>query len=274
MGAALKSPLTQSHYKILREKLAALTGIDLGESKHSLVESRLYKRLGALQYDDFSQYIDLLHQSPDEITHFINGLTTNKTDWFREPRHFTYLVNTILPELCAWPPSGEKTIYLWSAACSSGEEVYSLAMALKEHLNPHYDYRILGTDISTEVLAKAKTATYSARTVNEQVPDRFRERYFVDDSSSVRVLPELCRNVKLKQFNLIQDKLQSEIRFDVIFLRNVLIYFSRATIEQVVREVIQYLKPGGYLFIGHTESLHGLSLPLTLVSESVYQVKG
>lgn len=271
--------LKPHQYDEIRSQLAMLAGIELGPNKQILVESRLRKRLQGLHLVNFAQYIECLQNSPEEVTEFINSLTTNKTDWFREPAHFSYLTDKVLPELYQQKSAtGDKTVYLWSAASSTGEEIYSLSMSLKEKLKVGYDFRILGTDIDTHVLAKAKAGIYSKDLVKEQVPPMFLSKYFQDASTAnsqlMKVNTELRRNAKFREFNLIEGNLGSELRFDVIFLRNVLIYFTPPTIERVINRLCRYLRPNGYLFIGHSESLSGLTHPLTQVSESVYRLKG
>ena len=270
-----RSPISAIHYELVRKKLGSLCGIELGDNKQALVESRLMKRLSSLKLKDIGQYIRYLEKTPEEETAFINCLTTNKTDWFREPKHFSYLVNQVLPELYK---TSDETIYLWSAASSTGEEVYTLAMAMNEHIKPGYDFRILGTDIDTDILAKAKAAIYRSEMVKSQVPFSLQSKYFIEDADEtkdlVRVCPELCAHTKFRNFNLIESTLPVDIRFDVIFLRNVLIYFTPSTIEQVIARLCKNLKPGGYLFIGHSESLSSISHSLVQVSESVYRLKG
>lgn len=268
-------PISPAHYEIIRKRLGALCGIELGDNKQTLVESRLMKRLSFLKMKDMGQYIRYLDQTSEEESSFVNCLTTNKTDWFREPKHFSYLVNQVLPELYS---KGQKTVYLWSAASSTGEEAYTLAMAMNEHLKAGYDFRILASDIDTDILAKAKSALYRTEQVKSQVPLSLQSKYFIDDISQgkdlMRVSPELCAHTKFRNFNLIESTLPPDIRFDVIFLRNVLIYFASSTIEQVIARVCKSLKPGGYLFIGHSESLSAISHSLVQVSESVYRLKG
>lgn len=273
--------LSEEQYEILRQKLLILTGIELGKNKQILMKSRLYKRLMDLKLSNFKDYINYLEVKPIESIHFINSMTTNKTDWFREPRHFSFLIEKILPEFYRRPTSNtghltEKMFYLWSAACSTGEEIYSLAMATKEHLKPGYDFRILGTDIDTQVILKATEAIYKSQHVRGQVPSDYQQKYFLQNRTNknlFKICPELMQKVKIRQFNLIESEFPTPILFDVIFLRNVLIYFSKSTLESVIRRVIKSLRPGGYLIIGLSESLNGLKLPLINVSESVYQLK-
>lgn len=280
----LTSTLTRPVYEELRRLLVENTGIELGDNKYSLVESRLLKRLNALQLSSFAKYLKLLKSSSEEFDFFINCMTTNKTDWFREPRHFDYLVEKVLPAIttekqnerkAARNKDSDQIVYVWSAASSTGEEIYSLAMTLEENLPKRTGFRILGTDIDSEVLQKASAASYKKSTVDRQVPPHLRMKYFLNTSrSEISVCQKLRDKTKFRQFNLIESQMPVEMLFDVIFLRNVLIYFTRPTIEVVIKRLLRNLKPGGYLFIGHSESLNGLSLPLEQVSEAVYQFRG
>lgn len=271
----LSTTLTRTVYEELRQILEESTGIELGENKYSLVESRLLKRLNTLQLSSFSKYLKLIMESDEEFKIFINCMTTNKTDWFREPRHFSYLAESAIPILINEKKKGsDQTIYIWSAASSTGEEIYSLAMTFEEHLSQSADYRILGTDIDTDVLQKAASAAYKKTIVEEQVPVHLRMKYFTNSAKDeVSVCRQLRERTKFRQFNLIESQMPVEMQFDIIFLRNVLIYFTRTTIENVIRRLLRNLKPGGLIFIGHSESLNGLSLPIDQVSEAVYRHK-
>lgn len=259
--------LTEVQYEWIRTKLLSLTGIELGESKQTLAESRLLKRLSALGLKEYSDYLNYLKKNESENTFFINCLTTNKTDWFRENSHFDHLVKAVLPRIGS-------QVMVWSAASSTGEEIYTLAMVLKEYYQGRGDFKILGTDIDTDALKKASSGIYRAETVKEQVPAEYLRKYFTlsNDKETCTVKPELRKNVKFRQFNLISGSLPGGLMFDVIFLRNVLIYFKGNTIENVIGRLVTYLKPGGHLFIGHSESLTGIKHPLVLTSNAVYKL--
>lgn len=274
--------LSARQYELIRQRLVASTGIELGENKQALVESRLYKRLTSLGLVNFSEYIQYLENDSDESAQFINCLTTNKTNWFREDKHFSYLTNQAIPAIYKMRnadsnESRRKPLYIWSAACSTGEEVYSLAMTLKECSSVCPAFRILGSDIDTEALSKAEAATYCVKNVEREVSKNLLAKYFEnvgnEKEALIKISENLLKDLKFRNYNLIEDDLPSEIQFDIIFLRNVLIYFSRPTIEKVIARVTRYLRPEGYLFIGHTESLSGLSHSLVQVSESVYRFK-
>ncbi len=271
--------INPAQYDCLRNRLISLTGIELGDNKQTLIETRLSKRLSVLKLDSFTQYINYLEKDPNEISNFVNSLTTNKTDWFREATHFSYLTKQVLPSIEILPRSNsaDQTLYLWSAASSSGEEAYSLAITMREYLkDSKQDFRIFGTDIDSEILSKAINARYNEENIRQQVPPEYRNKYFSklanQTKNCIQVSSELSSRTKFRQYNLVEGKLPTEIKFDVIFLRNVLIYFSRTTIETVINGMIKNLRPGGYLFIGHSESLSGLSIPLIHVSESVYRL--
>ncbi len=277
-AAASKTILTLDQYEELRRRLLNLTGIELGDNKFSLVGARLFKRLSDLKLTNFSDYINHLQTHKEETAYFVNCLTTHKTDWFREPQHFNYLVNNVIPKLQhAKRTQADKTILIWSAACSSGEEVYTLAMSLHEKFRNPQEFKILGTDIDVHVLSRAMAGVYSSHNVKSQVPAPLVDKYFEElnsrQSSDLKVNAALTENIKFRHHNLIDNNIPSHVKFDVIFLRNVLIYFSLSTREKVINQLTRNLNPGGYIFIGHSESLTGINTPLVQVSEAVYKLE-
>lgn len=253
-------------------------GIKMPEEKLPMLQSRLQRRLRQLQMDSLEEYQHHLFELPEsspEWIEFVNLVTTNKTDFFREPKHFDYLVNTALPFLSpgpgkAWP------FKLWCAGCSSGEEPYTLCMVLSEfgRQRTGFDFSIFATDISTRVLELARNAVYP-EAIAEPVPMELRQRYLMRGKdrqrSKVRIVPELREKVHFARLNFMDEDYGVSERFDVIFFRNVMIYFDRPTQQQVVRKLCRNLKPKGYLFAGHSESLVGLDLPVKPVSTSVFQ---
>lgn len=253
-------------------------GIKMSEAKQPMLRSRLQRRLRELGLASLDEYRRRLFDSPhaeEERVHFINAVTTNKTDFFREPEHFDYLVNTALPELDrgaghAW------NLNLWCAGCSSGEEPYTLAMVLGEHAarRPAFDYSILATDISTRVLEHALAGIYEEERI-VPVPAPLRAKYLMRSKDraqpQVRIIPELRRKVAFHRLNFMDADYGVKDRFEVIFFRNVMIYFDKPTQEEVIRKLCRNLAPGGYLFVGHSESLAGLRIPVTCIGPAIYR---
>ena len=258
-----------------------VAGIRLAAEKKTMLEGRIKRRLRALNCPSYALYCERLfqlHPSDQEMVLFIDVVTTNKTDFFREAGHFDFLQDTCLRQWSA-RPGGRRTMLVWSAACSSGEEPYTLAMLLYEHAasQPGFSFNILATDISTAVLEKAVQGIYPASAI-EPVPIPMQRKYFMrsrdPQRSQVRVVPELRRAVEFRRLNLMDPDYGLEHRADVIFCRNVLIYFDRPTQEQILARLVRYLEPNGYLFVGHSESLHDMNLPLLPAGPAVYRRTG
>lgn len=255
-------------------------GIKMSESKIPLLQSRILRRLRVLQLGSLEDYRAYLSDSPhseEERIHFISAITTNKTDFFREPKHYDYLVKTALPSLYPSDGAGRAgRITVWSAGCSSGEEPYTLAMALSEYVQEHsrLDFAILATDISSRVLEQAKTATYDESRI-EPVPEAWRAKYLLrskDRSAQlVRIVPELRQKVAFHCLNFMDRSYGITDVFDAIFFRNVMIYFDRPAQEAVVNRLCRHLRLGGYLFVGHSESLLGLDVPVKSVAAAVFR---
>ncbi len=271
-------------------------GIKMPEAKKTMLQARLQKRLRNLGISSFKEYYDYVFSSrglEDELANMIDVVTTNKTDFFREPDHFDFLVQKILPRIIRKKQSASvqfpcisglenplsvpaKAFTFWSAACSTGEEPYTLAMVLNDFAvrSPSFTYTILGTDISTEVLKKARLGIYDYERV-KPVPMMLRKRYLLkskDESKKlVRIVPELRAAVTFKRLNLMESSFSVQNAIDIIFLRNVLIYFDRPTQESVLTRLCEHLDPDGYLFVGHSETLSGLNVPLIPVASTVYR---
>jgi chemotaxis protein methyltransferase CheR len=243
-----------------------------------MLEVRIKRRLKALELSSYGQYCDYLfgHQGlKEELVSLIDVVTTNKTDFFREPKHFNFLVETALPELTA-RDGGGRPLLIWSAGCSSGEEPYTLAMVLSEYgqTHPGFRFRILATDISTNVLAKAEMGVYSSDVV-DPVPPALKRKYLMGSrdpgSGKVRVVPELRRLIEFRRLNFMDADYRLTEKADAIFCRNVIIYFDRATQEKVLQRLSKHLAPRGYMFVGHAETLHDMDLPLTPVAPALYR---
>ncbi|MFA6286484.1 MAG: CheR family methyltransferase [Opitutaceae bacterium] len=265
-------------FRFITEEL----GIKMSDAKLPMLQSRLQRRLRVLGLGTLDEYHDRLFNSPDgeeERVHFINAITTNKTDFFREPQHFDYLVRTALPNL---DPNGEGGagrpwhLKLWCAGCSSGEEPYTLAIVLSEfgRQRPGFDFSFLATDISTRVLEHAQTGIYDEERI-EPVPAPLREKYLLRSKrrteAQVRIIPALRGKISFHRLNFMDAHYPVRDMFEVIFFRNVMIYFDKPTQEAVIGKLCRNLVPGGYLFVGHSESLAGLNLPVTCVGSATYR---
>ena len=265
-------------YARLRELIYAEAGIHLGTERKTMLEMRIKRRLKILNLDSYGTYCDYLfgHSGlKNEITHLIDVVTTNKTDFFREPRHFDFLVERALPELQSLNGGG-RPLLVWSAGCSTGEEPYTLAIVLSEYAltHPGFRFRILATDISTTVLAKAEMGVYT-RDVAGPVPSALQRKYFMRSrdphSDRVRVTPELRQTIEFRRLNFMDSHYGLSERADAIFCRNVIIYFDRPTQERILKKLSHNLVPSGYMFVGHAETLHDMNLPLAPVAPALYR---
>lgn len=269
--------LSEEQFRRLSRFIESEVGIKMPPAKRIMLESRLQKRLRALQLDSFDEYVKhVFDHDGDEIIHMIDVVTTNKTDFFREADHFTFLRDHILPEKFPTGWGQSSPLKAWSAAASTGEESYTLAIVLAEfrRQNPRFDFQILGTDISTAVLATAKKGVYPANRI-DPVEQSLRKRYFLRSRDSVadlvRVKPVLRQRTAFHRMNLMAPTFPIRDRFHVIFCRNVIIYFERPRQEELLRKLYNYLLPGGYLFLGHSETLAGIDLPVQSVAPTVYR---
>ncbi len=251
-------------------------GIKLPPSKMTMVEGRLRRRVRALKFDSLDSYCDSFFDggsSADEAIHLANVITTNKTDFFREPNHFDFLTATVLPKVFA-ERSG--ALRVWSAACSTGAEPYTLAMVIDDFIagDPGYSYSILATDLSTDVLDVARRGIYAAEMM-EPVPAALRRKYVRDakdrHASLCRVAPALRSRVGFARLNLMDKAYPIGRDMDLIFCRNVLIYFDKATQQAVLQKLLSHLRPGGYLFLGHSESIAGMGLPVHQAANTIFQ---
>lgn len=254
------------------------TGIKMPPEKKVMVQARLKKRLKELNIPTFEQYLSYVfgkESKHSEVVHVFDAISTNKTDFFREPVHFTFLKDHVLPEFKEQRKGS--TFKVWSAACSSGEEPYTLAMCIHEFLgaNGTFDYSIYGTDISTLILKMATNAVFTEERVKPAVPGYLVQKYFMKNRDAAkrtfRVVPELRKKVSFSRLNFMDESYPIVGKFDVVFCRNVLIYFDRKVQEVVLQKICRYLKPGGYLFHGHSESLIGMNLPLKNVHPTIFQ---
>jgi chemotaxis protein methyltransferase CheR len=255
-------------------------GIKLPPHKQSMLEARLRKRLRAHDLRTFEEYADLVFaqgESTEELVKLIDVVTTNKTDFFREPAHYDYLVNSALPFLIETFGTGiDQPLRIWSAGCSTGKEPYTLAMVLKEYQAslPAFDFDILGTDICTDVLEKAVQGIYAAAKA-EPIPEALKRKYLLKSkdpkSRMIRISPMLRSLVRFRRLNFMDEDFGFREPFDIIFCRNVIIYFDRPTQARLLAQLVNNLDVGRYIFLGHSETLLGLNLPLKQMAPSVYR---
>lgn len=267
----MPTPLTQADFLRIRRFMYEASGVDLSPSKHAMVEARLTKRVSQLGLRGFSEYWNVVSapESEAERQHVINALSTNETYFFREPDHFSWLA-----EFARANQTPGQPFRVWSAAASSGEEAYSAAISLTEALGEKGAFEILATDINTEVLKEARSAIYPRDEVRK-LPPNFIQRYFLWGRDEYRgmlmVAPEISRRVRFQQLNLNQCERSAIGLFDVIFLRNVMIYFNPSTKESLLAQICDKLKDNGVLVISHAETLTGLNSPLVQIRPSLYR---
>lgn len=272
--------LRRRDFERIRELVHSEAGLKLADTKLTMVEARLQKRIRALGLPSFEAYCDYLFSiegAASETVQLIDHLTTNKTDFFRAPEQFRFLTDKALPELAQMT----RRVRVWSAGCSTGEEPYTIAMVLSDYADSPagagFTYSILGTDISTRALERAVQGTYSAHLV-EPVPMSTRRRYLLrhrdPKKALVRIGPELRRQVRFRRLNLLEPDLGLDERFEIIFCRNVIIYFDRPTQEAILERICRHLVPGGYLFVGSSESLIWMDLPLRTEVSTIHRKVG
>jgi chemotaxis protein methyltransferase CheR len=273
--------LSLRDFKRIADLIGAEVGIKLPPSKRLMVEGRLRKRVRALGLDSLDDYgAYLFHRDGLEVERpfLINAVTTNKTDFFREPEHFDLLEERLVPALITLRRGERKPLLkIWSAASSTGAEAYTLAMVLADVVAQRQDFRfaVLGTDISTAVLEHGVRAVYPTELV-APVPPGKQQRYLMHSRKAgarpeVRIVPELRRLVRFERLNLMDTSYPFDRDVDVIFLRNVLIYFDKADQEKVILRLVSHLRPGGYLILGHSESMIGTAVTMRQVAPAVFQ---
>jgi chemotaxis protein methyltransferase CheR len=267
----IEATITDQEFALFQRLIYKIAGISLNDSKKVLLVGRLTRRLKVYEFGTFTQYYRMLATGDhsEELQTMVDLLTTNETYFFREPKHFEFLRDEIIKKR-----SSPATFRVWSAASSSGEEIYTLAMVLADSL-PSTPWEIVGSDISTQVLAKAATGHYSlART--EGIPPAFMKKYCLKGvrahAGTFLIAPELRKRTSFYQINLTQPVDADIGDFEVIFLRNVMIYFDPETKAKVVNHLLPRLKRGGHLIIGHSETLNGLKIdPLDTIRPTIYR---
>ncbi len=266
-------PVLSPHdFSVITNLMAEISGIKMAPHKHALVAGRLMKRLRALSLSDFSEYIQII-QNPannEERRIAVDLLTTNETFFFREQPHFDLMTRLIRQH-------PHRPLHIWSAACSSGEEVYSLAMVVNTNLLPGTQWQIIGSDLCRQVLDTARKAVYPLER-SENIPSEWLHQYCLkgigDMSGSFCINKSLTQHTQFKCLNLIETLPESHGPFDIIFLRNMLIYFDKKSKQQILERVLRKLKQGGLIFVGHSEGLHDLDLPIESYATAVYRKIG
>jgi len=275
--------LTDKDFSTLSEVIQSECGIKMPLTKKVMLEARLRKRLRHLGIRTFREYCEYLF-SPEgrenEFIHMIDVVTTNKTEFFREPSHFDYMSSYAVASMVEATGAGiRRPFSVWSAGCSTGEEPYTIAIVLNEFALqvPEFHFEILATDISTRVLEKARTGIYEMSKV-EQVPERLKKRYLLRSKdrkkNQVRIVPDLRKKVRFGRLNFMEEDFGMKEDMDMVFCRNVIIYFNRETQVRLLSKLTSHLVPGGYLFVGHSETLHGMDLPLEPIAPSIYRKRG
>ena len=274
--------MSDREFQSFRDLVALHTGISLNDGKRSMLSSRLAKRLRSLSlatFDDYYALLTLSDPAGQELRQFINCVTTNKTSFFRESAHFDFVRREI--QRRRQLGSGglvPRQLSIWSAPCSTGEEAYSIAITVSEALNQasNWQARILASDIDTAVLGRAGRGVYQSDTIDSLPPD-IKQHYFLKGRNSadgfVLVKPFLRRMIDFRRINLVEPIWSVHETFDIIFCRNVLIYFDRPTQDRLIRRLIQQLKPDGYLIVGQSEHLHWLREVVEPVSGTVYRAR-
>ena len=271
--------MSDREFAQLRDYIYSSCGINITPPKKTMLEARLSKRLKELAIGSYSDYCAYLFSGKDseEVVSMIDIVTTNKTEFFREPAHFEFMSKQALPELIRLSGAGTaRELVVWSAGCSTGEEPYTLAIVLSEFglLRQKFSFAVLATDISTRVLQLAKLGVYEQNNLSN-LPDALKRKYFLrgkgDFEKQLRVSQEVRELVKFRRLNFMDPDFGLREPIDIIFCRNVIIYFDRQTQEKLLRRFCDHLVPGGYIFMGHSETLHSMNLPLNNVAPTVYR---
>jgi len=270
--------MTEASFNRFRTFIEGNLGIKMPPSKMIMLETRLGKRLRVLRLDDYEQYCDYVFSDEgfaQEIQQLIDVVTTNETDFFRESHHFDLMTSRVLPSLVQ--ENGIKNLNVWSVAASTGQESYTLAMVIEEFARAKtipLEYKILGTDISEKVLKIATTGIYTLHQASK-IPDSLKRRYCMKsknpEQKTLRMTPEIRQKVLFRQLNLMDDSYPIRKQYHIVFCRNVFIYFDRPTQKQVLQRIYSHIAPGGYLFMGHSENIGSVDLPLRSISTAAYR---
>ncbi len=281
-NVARQNGLSDKDFQRLSTYIVEKCGIQMPISKKSMLTARIQKRLRLLKMDSFTRYVDLVmapSEKNGELINFIDLATTNKTDFFREPAHFEFMETTALPDLLERNKSGlSRPLAIWSAPCSTGEEPYTMAMVISEFaakVGGNYRAQILGTDLSTRALKHGMNAIYDMAKA-DPVPMAMKRSYMLRGKDRknprVRMNQQMRAMVSFKHLNFMDANYDVPKNMDIIFCRNCLIYFDRPTAADIVNKLCRHLQPGGYFFVGHSETLNNLNVPLVQVAPTIYQL--
>jgi chemotaxis protein methyltransferase CheR len=264
--------MNKDTFEAFRKLVYDKAGIALGEKKEALVAARLNKRMHLLNIDTFEDYLDMIKSDTtgNEIVQLLDSISTNVTHFFRENQHFDF----ITPQIDGWHSQGQRKLRIWSAGCSSGEEPYTIAMTVLEALKGRAaDVKILATDLSTKILSKAMSGVYGTKDV-VKIPENYTEKYFhksaEDNQTIYRIIPQCRSLISFQRLNLMNMPYPMKGPFDLIFCRNVMIYFDNDMRKKLLEQYFKLLKVGGYLLVGHAESLTGMLSGFKSVKPSIY----
>jgi chemotaxis protein methyltransferase CheR len=274
MDLSLIKQLDQEQFLFFRDIVYRESGIKMNEAKTALLQSRIMRRMRILNLNSYDAYMKYLQNNyDDEITNFINAMTTNKTDFFREGQHFEYLKSVVFPE---FESAGKKEIRIWSAGCSTGEEPYTIAMTVHDYFRDrkNINLKILATDIDTQVLTKAYEGIYKADVLAELKADYLKEYFFRGtgaNAGSFKVKPFLHDMITFRRLNLLDGQFPMKNRINIIFCRNVIIYFDKETQKRLFEKMYNVLADDGYLFIGHSENLSNVNPNFRHLGRTIYR---
>lgn len=270
--------LEEREYLRLSNFIMSQFGIKLPPNKKILLQSRLQKRLKHLNHSSFKEYVDYVFSAKglkEEVSNMIDAVSTNKTDFFREPVHFDFLKSSGISDYLQ--ETGKNRLSIWSAGCSSGEEPYTIAMVMKEYglySKTSFDFNILATDISNSVLEVAAIGIYNEEKTHD-IPLEYKRKYLLKGkngyANKVRINTDLRAKIEFRKYNLLNTEYFPLGKFDIIFCRNVLIYFEREVQQRLLKQFTTVLNPDGYLFLGHSESIAGYSLPLKHLKPTIFK---
>jgi chemotaxis protein methyltransferase CheR len=275
-GVEREFEFTDDDFRFIVKLVKDKVGIKLGDHKRDMIYGRIARRLRALKLKTFKEYCEFLSsgEAGNEVVDFVNAVTTNLTKFFREEHHFEHLREVSIPAAIG-ANTETKKIRIWSAGCSTGMEPYSIAMVLltiiKQKNLSNWDIKILATDIDTNVLAKAQSGNYTDHDI-ENVPVRYREAFIDVDhkAGTAKMSQELKNLISFKQLNLMES-LPFKGPFDIIFCRNVVIYFDKPTQKILFNKYADVMRKDSYLYIGHSESLHNISDRFELIGKTTYK---
>lgn len=267
---------TDKEFKAISELVYSKFGINLTDKKRNLVNGRLQKILKKYSLKNFSEYLTMLKEKNKDslYSELVDEISTNHTYFYRESQHFDFLIDRVLPEIKAYHSKNKSFNFkIWCAASSSGEEPYTLAIHLLEYFGTEYkkwDGGLLATDISEDILSKAQKGIYAEENIIK-VPPKILAKYFDLKDNKYYVKDILKNEILFRKLNLVSPTFPLKGNFDLISCRNVMIYFDKKTREVLLNKMYKLLRPGGYLFVGHSESLNGLKTPFKFVKSAIYR---